>query len=146
MEFCDEYYIIYSYTNNNHIQAKKNKKWLPFKNGGQMTDFCFTSFRFRRKLKKTFPKGIFQWNLNRRSRLYNHWWNKNLKFLFRCDFTGKTQQRSPHNFSTKTVFCKSVSYSIHHLSKGGWVLKLWTFKGAFMFMLFQFLGFKVLDI
>ena len=50
-------------------------------------------------------------------------------------------------FSTKAVFCKPLSYGIHHLSKGGLVWKLWTFKRACMFMLlFQFIGFKVLDI
>ena len=59
-EFCDEYYTIYLYTKNNHIQVKKYQKMLPFQNGNQMTDFSFASFWLRQKIwKATFPKEFF---------------------------------------------------------------------------------------
>ena len=40
---------------------KKYKIFIPFQNGGQITDFHFASFRFRPKFekKKHFPKWIF---------------------------------------------------------------------------------------
>ena len=58
----------YIYTNHNHISGKKYKLFVPFQNGGQVTNFHFASFRFRAKLKKKktkkkkkkhFPKRIF---------------------------------------------------------------------------------------
>ena len=61
-EFCDEYYTIYLYTKNNHIQAKEFpprffvSQWRP------NDRFLSASFRFRQKFKKkknTFPKEFF---------------------------------------------------------------------------------------
>ena len=47
-------------------------------------------------------------------------------------------RRSSHHFPTKVVFFKPLSYDILHTPfiKGDLVLKLWRFKGAFMFMFF----------
>ena len=39
-------------------------------------------------------------------------------------------------FFTKAVFCKALSYGVLHSSSGGVVLKLRTFKGASLFMIF----------
>ena len=56
-EFCDEGNTVQLFTYNNHIQAKE--KYL-FQNGGQMTHFCFASFRFGEKIETfTFLKAIF---------------------------------------------------------------------------------------
>ena len=54
------------------FQEKKYKIFVPFQNGGQITDFHFVSFRFWSKFENHFPKGIFQWNLAqiRRSWIY----------------------------------------------------------------------------
>ena len=45
------------------FQKKKKKKFIPFQNGGQITDFPFASFRFwwkfEKKKKYTFPKEFF---------------------------------------------------------------------------------------
>ena len=42
------------------FQEKKYKIFVPFQNGGQITDFHFASFRFRPKFEKpTFPKEFF---------------------------------------------------------------------------------------
>ena len=61
-DFLNYLYTICIYTNHNHISGKKKYKiFVPFQNGGQITDFDFASFRFRPKFeKKHFPKGIFQ--------------------------------------------------------------------------------------
>ena len=56
--FCDEYYTIYLYTKNNHIQAKNTKikftlsKWRPKK-----LIFVSHHFDFEKK-KKTFPQEV----------------------------------------------------------------------------------------
>ena len=42
------------------FQEKKNKIFVPFQNGGQITDFHFASFRFRPKFEKT----LFQRNFS----------------------------------------------------------------------------------
>ena len=67
----------------NIFKRKKSKNDLPFQKDGQITDFCFASFRFGRKIRRNkqtnkqktnkqtknkrtnkrktqFPKGIFQ--------------------------------------------------------------------------------------
>ena len=42
------------------FQEKKYKIFVPFQNGGQITDFHFASFRFWPKFEKnTFPKEFF---------------------------------------------------------------------------------------
>ena len=42
------------------ILEKKNKIFVPFQNGGQITDFHFEAFRFRPKFEKnTFPNEFF---------------------------------------------------------------------------------------
>ena len=43
------------------FQEKKYKIFVPFQNGGQITDFHFATFRFRPKFEKknTFPKEFF---------------------------------------------------------------------------------------
>ena len=40
-------------------KKKKRENDVPFQNGGQVTDFCFASFRFWSKFENHFPKGIF---------------------------------------------------------------------------------------
>ena len=50
----------YIYTHHNHISGKKYKIFVPFQNGGQISDFHFASFWFRPKFEKnTFPKEFF---------------------------------------------------------------------------------------
>ena len=80
-EFGNEICNIYVWTIKNN---NSGKKWnvVSFQNGGQITDFYFTSFRFwpkfeKKKKKKHFPKGIFQWNLaqSRRTWIDLHYWN-----------------------------------------------------------------------
>ena len=53
-------YIYIIYTNHNHISGKKYKIFVPFQNGGQITDFHFASFQFRPKFEKT----LFQRNFS----------------------------------------------------------------------------------
>ena len=53
---------MYTYTNHDHISAKRNKMFLPFQNGCQITYSRFASFLFRRKFeeqKYTHPKEFF---------------------------------------------------------------------------------------
>ena len=52
-EFCNEICIIHVRAIKKHNSAKKKLNVVPFQNGGQITDFYFASFRFR---KTTFPK------------------------------------------------------------------------------------------
>ena len=54
------------------FQEKKYKIFVPFQNGGQITDFHFAAFQFRPNLKNHFPKGIFQWNLAQIRRSWIH--------------------------------------------------------------------------
>ena len=58
-EFCNYLYTIYMYTNHNHISGKKYKIFVPFQNGGQITDFHFASFRFRQKFEKLLSQRNF---------------------------------------------------------------------------------------
>ena len=47
--FFNYHYTMCIYTNHNHISGKKKIKiYVPFQNGGQITDFHFATFRFRR--------------------------------------------------------------------------------------------------
>ena len=46
--------------NDNNNNNNNNEIFLPFQNGGQMTDFRFASDRFRRTFEKTLSKGNFQ--------------------------------------------------------------------------------------
>ena len=57
-EFFNCLNTICIYTNHNHISGKKYKTFVPFQNGGQITDFHFASFRFRPKIEKP-PKEFF---------------------------------------------------------------------------------------
>ena len=50
---------IYIYTNHNHISGKKYKIYVPFQNGGQITDFCSAAFRFRPKFEKPLSQRNF---------------------------------------------------------------------------------------
>ena len=53
-EFCYEICTIYVWTIKNYNSAKKikNENVVQFQNGGQITDFCFASFRFWPKFEK----------------------------------------------------------------------------------------------
>ena len=61
LEFLNYLYTIYIYTLITTIfQKKKNKIYVPFQSGGQITDFHFATFRFRPKFEKnTFTKEFF---------------------------------------------------------------------------------------
>ena len=60
-EFCNEICTIYVWTITNHNSEKKNENVVPLKNGGQITDFYFVSFRFWPKFEKnTFPEEFFK--------------------------------------------------------------------------------------
>ena len=58
-ELFNYFYTICLYTNHNHISGKRNKISVPFKNGGQITDFRFASFRFWRKFEKPLSQRNF---------------------------------------------------------------------------------------
>ena len=59
-EFCNEICTIYVRDIKNHNSAKKKLNVVPFQNGGQITDFCFASFRFW----PNFEKPLFQRNFS----------------------------------------------------------------------------------
>ena len=71
-EFFNYLYPMYIYTNRNHISGEKNKRYVLFQNGGQITDFHFATFRFWPKFENHFPEGIFQWNLAQIRRSWIH--------------------------------------------------------------------------
>ena len=65
----------------------------------------------------------------------------------------ETFLKSPTCGGTLIIFPQKLYFvNLYHMvysiyQKEAWFLKLWTFKNAFMFMLlFQLIGFKVLDI
>ena len=58
-EFINYLYTGCIYTNHNHISGKKYKIFVPFQNGGQITDFHFASFRFQPKFEKPLSKRNF---------------------------------------------------------------------------------------
>ena len=60
-EFCNEICTIYVRDIKNHNSAKKKKKInvVPFQNGGQITDFCFESFRFWPNFEKPLSQRNF---------------------------------------------------------------------------------------
>ena len=60
-EFFSYLYTICIYTsrNHNHISGKKYKIFVPFQNGGQITDFHFATFRFRPKFEKPLSQRNF---------------------------------------------------------------------------------------
>ena len=59
LEFLNYLYTICIYTNHNHISGKKIKIFVPFQNGGQITDFHFASFQFRPKFEKPLSQRNF---------------------------------------------------------------------------------------
>ena len=61
-EFYNEICTIYVWAIKNYNSAKKKKKKkndVPFQNGGQITDFYFTSFRFWPNFEKTLSQRNF---------------------------------------------------------------------------------------
>ena len=51
-------------------------------------------------------------------------------------YAAKTVSQKTTFFFTKAVFCKALSYGELHSSSGGLVLKLRTFKGASLSLIF----------
>ena len=81
-EFCDEYYTLYLYTKNNHIQARENNPQINycFKMAAKWPIFVLRHFDFGKNVKNNFLKGIFQWLTPRVSnvfhvREYSYWKN-----------------------------------------------------------------------
>ena len=81
-EFCYEICTLYVRDIKNHTILQKKKKMLyRFKMGAKKPIFISRHFDFGHILKNHFPKGIFQWNLAQRRRIWIdlHYWNKIFK-------------------------------------------------------------------
>ena len=66
----------YLFIKKDHIQAKKKKN--PFQSGGQIPDFCFASFQFRRKFENSFSQInlSMKWLIIGDYKKKSHYWNK----------------------------------------------------------------------
>ena len=113
-EFCDEYYTIHLYTKTSIFKQKKKKKKkkplkIPFQNGGQMTDCCFTSFRKKKKkIKQTNTKNKTKQKTKTKT-------NKNTK-------QNKTKQKQNKTKQNKTKKPEKVYFKSQILIHEYWTI------------------------
>ena len=96
---------------------RKIENVVPFQNGGQITDFYSTSFRFWPKFEKTLSQRNFFFNEiwlkvgERWTWTHLHYWNNIWKKIFRFKMAAKTTKARKRRGRFKFFFCVKRSVS-----------------------------------